>query len=69
MIEIPDFFKMLLLEQYDKDIVKNIEQGLLKQKLVTLRVNTIKSNIEEVKTIAPNELFEGFFIAKIQKNK
>lgn len=48
MIKVPDFFKTILLEQYDEITVNNIIQGLNKQKPVTLRVNTIKTNREEV---------------------
>jgi len=32
------------------------------------QIPTLPSRFEEVKTIAPNDLFEGFFIAKIRKN-
>lgn len=49
MIEIPEFFKTMLLEQYEKDTVNMIIQGLHQNKIVTLRVNTIKSNKDEVK--------------------
>ncbi len=48
MIEIPGFFKTMLLEQYEKDTVNMIIQGLNQKKIVTLRVNTIKSNKDEV---------------------
>lgn len=49
MIEIPDFFKTKLLEQYDITTVNTIIYGLNQQKPVTLRANTIKSNKEEIK--------------------
>ena len=49
MIEISEFFKTMLLEQYEKDTVNMIIQGLHEKKIVTLRVNTIKSNKDEVK--------------------
>ena len=49
MIEIPKFFKTMLLEQYEEDTVNMIIQGLHEKKIVTLRVNTIKSNKDEVK--------------------
>lgn len=49
MIEIPEFFKKILLEQYDESTVNTIIQGLNQQRPVTLRVNTIKSNKDEIK--------------------
>lgn len=49
MKEIPGFFIKLLLEQYDEIIVEKIQKGILQPKAVTLRVNTIKSNQEEIK--------------------
>ena len=49
MIEVPEFFKKILLEQYDETTVNTIIQGLNQQRPVTLRVNTIKSNKDEVK--------------------
>jgi len=47
-MEILDFYKELLLKQYDKKNVDEILQGLNSKKNVTLRINTIKSNKEEV---------------------
>lgn len=52
---IPEFFKELLIEQYGNEISKNIITNLTKTKKVTLRVNTIKSNIEEVKEVLKSE--------------
>lgn len=46
-----DFFKELLVEQYGKEIAENIIYNLIKPKKVTLRANTIKSNIDEAKTV------------------
>lgn len=46
---VPDFFKELLLEQYGEEATENIIYGLTQPKKVTLRVNTIKSNAEEIK--------------------
>ena len=46
---IPEFFKKLLIEQYGNEYANNIINNLMKDKKVTLRVNTIKSNIEEIK--------------------
>lgn len=49
-MNIPDFFEEMLLNSYDEETVKNIINGLIKKK-TTLRVNTIKSNIDEIKEI------------------
>lgn len=48
---VPDFFEKLLVEQYGKEIEENTICNLIKPKKVTLRVNTIKSNIAEIKTV------------------
>ncbi|MBE6149908.1 MAG: RsmB/NOP family class I SAM-dependent RNA methyltransferase [Firmicutes bacterium] len=53
-MNIPDFFKEMLLNSYDIENVNNIVNGLIKKK-TTLRVNKIKSNIEEIKEILNNE--------------
>ena len=47
--QIPEFLKNMLLEQYGEKITEQIIEGYLKQKYVTLRVNKIKSSIEQVK--------------------
>ena len=51
--------------------VKHEEQWILDYRLKSFELaNEIKclpSKFEEVKTIAPNEYFEGFFVAKIIK--
>lgn len=48
-MEIQSFLKDMLLEQYDEITVNNIIQGLTLKKQVTLRINTIKSNKDEIK--------------------
>ncbi len=48
---VPDFFEKLLVEQYGKEIEENTICNLIKPKKVTLRVNTIKSNTAEIKTV------------------
>lgn len=53
-MNIPDFLKEMLLNSYDEETVRNIINGLIKKK-TTLRVNKIKSNIEEIKQILDNE--------------
>ena len=48
---VPEFFGKLLAEQYGKEIEANTICNLIKPKKVTLRVNTIKSNTAEIKTV------------------
>lgn len=48
MVDIPEFLKKMLLEQYDENLVNKIIQGLNYQKPLTLRVNKIKANREEI---------------------
>ena len=52
---VPEFFEKLLVEQYGKEIEENIICNLIKPKKVTLRVNTIKSNIVEIKNVLEAE--------------
>lgn len=58
---VPSFFEELLIKQYGKEISENIILNLLKPKKVTLRVNTIKSNADEIKEalIAENISFKN----------
>ena len=48
-MELPLFFIEKIEKQYGKETAKKIEEGLLEEKPVTLRVNTIKSSLEKVK--------------------
>ena len=48
--QIPQFFKEMLLVQYGEELTNKIIEGYSKQRLVTLRINTIKSNKENIKT-------------------
>ena len=48
-MEIPLFLIEKIEKQYGKETAKKIEEGLLEEKPVTLRVNTIKSSLEKVK--------------------
>ena len=58
---VPEFFEKLLVEQYGKEIEENTICNLIKPKKVTLRVNTIKSNVDEIKEalIAENISFKN----------
>lgn len=48
-MQIPEFFKEKLLKQYGEQLTQQIIDGYSKQRAVTLRVNTIKSNKENIK--------------------
>lgn len=48
-MEIPLFLIEKIEKQYGKETAKKIEEGLLEENPVTLRVNTIKSSLEKVK--------------------
>lgn len=48
MIDIPEFYKEMLLKQFDENIVNKIIEGLKSIKPLTLRVNTIKAKKEEI---------------------
>lgn len=48
VMQIPEFYKEKLLEQYGTDLTEKIIEGYLKQRAVTLRVNTIKSDKEKI---------------------
>lgn len=59
-MELSNFYKESLIEQYGVEKANKIEEGLKENLPLTLRVNTIKSNIEEIKTFLneANILFE-----------
>lgn len=44
MSNIPEFLTKILQEQYGLELAKKIEDGYAKKRLVTFRVNTLKSN-------------------------
>lgn len=46
--EIPDFFRQKLIQEYGGDLAKNIITGYGKEKNVTLRINTLKSNMHKI---------------------
>jgi len=53
-MNIPDFLISMLKEDYEENIVKNIIKGF-KIRKTTLRINTIKSNTDEIKAILDKE--------------
>lgn len=48
-VEITPFFKEMLLKQYGEEITNKIIDGYTRQRYVTLRVNTLKASVEEIK--------------------
>lgn len=50
-IEIPQFLINMLKEQYETKTVKQILEGYTKDRRVTFRVNTLKSNVEIIQNI------------------
>ena len=51
MLEVPDFLLKMLEEQYGKEYTEKILNGYKARRKVTLRVNTIKSNMQEIEDI------------------
>ena len=75
---VPEFFEKLLVEQYGKEIEENTICNLIKPKKVTLRVNTIKSNTAEIKTVLETENIsfktvnwykDAFIIEKVKEDR
>jgi len=58
MENIPDFLIELLNKQYAEEIVKNILNGYNIQRKVTIRVNTIKTDIDTIKSKLLQEKIE-----------
>ena len=48
-MQIPEIFKEKLLKQYGEQLTQQIMEGYSKNRVVTLRVNAIKSNKENIK--------------------
>ncbi len=48
---IPNFLYNLLLQQYGKEITQKIIEGYSQKRPVTLRANTLKTNIQNIKNI------------------
>lgn len=48
---IPNFLYEKLLEQYGEEIANKIIEGYSKERPVTLRVNTLKNNIQDIKNV------------------
>ena len=56
--EIPLFLKELLNNQYEEKYFNEILRGYLEEREVTLRINTIKSSVKEIKDILKELKFE-----------
>ena len=52
---IPKFLEEKLIKQYGENTTKNIIDGYSNRRKTTLRVNTIKSNVDEIKKVLQNE--------------
>lgn len=63
---IPDFLYNMLQEQYGEEVTNKIIEGYMRERPVTLRVNTIKTNIDNIK----NSLTEaGIRFKEVEWNK
>lgn len=51
---IPEFLYHLLIEQYGENLTNTIIEGYSQKRLVTLRANTLKTNISNIKTAFDN---------------
>ena len=50
-MEIPEFLNNMINEQYGKEISNKIIEGYKSNRIVSLRVNTLKSNLEKIKEV------------------
>ena len=56
-MQIPDFLIEKINNEYNEEICKNIEKGLILQKPVTFRINTLKTNkIKIIKELIENNI-------------
>lgn len=53
--KIPDFLYEMLNEQYGEELTNKIVEGYLNKRVVTLRVNTLKTDVNVIKNILKNE--------------
>ena len=58
MENIPSFFIELLKKQYTDEEIERIKNGLNKNKKVTLRINTIKTDCNKIKKVLENNQIE-----------
>lgn len=57
-MEIPEFLMDMLKNQYSKEIVENIIKGYQNKRVVTFRVNTLKTDIDNIKKRLDKENIE-----------
>ncbi len=55
---IPEFLIEMLNQQYGEEITSKILEGYLKKRMVTFRVNTLKTSIEKVEEVLKNNNIE-----------
>ncbi len=55
---IPEFLEVMLEEQYGKEITKKIIQGYQSRRYTTLRVNTLKTTIDDVEKTLQKEIID-----------
>ena len=55
---LPDFLQEMLVKNYGEELTKKIIQGYCSKRKLTLRVNTLKSNTEEIEKYFLNENIE-----------
>lgn len=55
---VPEFLIEMLNQQYGEEITSKILEGYLKKRMVTFRVNTLKTSIEKVEEVLKNNNIE-----------
>ena len=55
---VPEFLIEMLNQQYGEEITSKILEGYLKKRMVTFRVNTLKTSIEKVEKVLKNNNIE-----------
>lgn len=65
-MQIPQFFKEIIIKQYGVDITNKIIEGYTRKRAVTLRVNTIKTTTKEIKSKLDES---GIEVKEVEWNK
>ena len=65
-MQIPQFFKEIIIKQYGVDITNKIIEGYTRKRPVTLRVNTIKATTKEIKSKLDES---GIEVEEVEWNK
>ena len=61
--ELPEFLINMLKEQYGEEITQKIIQGYKSKRVVSLRVNTLKSNLEKILKVLEENKIEYDFVS------